>query len=99
LKSASNLGVLAALNQHDNLAQQQIQSIDTMANQFTFVKVPYYKARIIANQNNIDEALNPIETAIDQGAQFYVNNVFENDPLLKMLKMNERFQAMVHPEQ
>ena len=97
-KSASDLGVLAALNQDDELAKRQIRILDKMEHKFKFGEIPYYKARIVANLNNTKEALDLLEAAIDQGAPFYINNVFENDPTLKSLNKNERFQTLINPE-
>ncbi len=97
LSLLSQLGIIAARNGDYAAAQTYIQQIKDLKAPYQFGDVPYNLARIYLHLNQEDTALDLLQDAVDAGAKFYANNVFDQDPDLQTLVSNPRFQKIIHP--
>ncbi|MEL6986551.1 MAG: hypothetical protein AAGK97_01885, partial [Bacteroidota bacterium] len=90
-------GVLAALINKEQIAKDQLKKIKKLNSSYSFGEIPYHLSRIETHLPNEKKALNNLEEAVSKGAKFYINNVFENDPIFNKLKLNPQFQKITHP--
>jgi class 3 adenylate cyclase len=96
-RSHSQVGIIHVILGDTIAAEQQLVELDELNSEFDFGNTPYCKARIILKMGKKDKALTLLRKSVDQGAKFYVNNVFDNDPDLQGLIDDPEFQKIIHP--
>ncbi len=93
----SQIGVIQAKLGSDAKSWETIADLEGLKRAYDYGAVPYAQARIYYQLAEEERALTLLQQAVDEGAKFYTNNVFENDPDLQGLMDNPRFQKIVHP--
>ncbi len=93
----SLLGVLAAKEKNTERALSYSNQILKLKSPFQFGAAPYFRSRIFVHLDQKEQALDLLEEAFSEGAKFYANNFFSQDPVLKDLFKNPRFIRITNP--
>ena len=93
----SQLGIIAIKRGDNDEARTRLSQLQGLVKPYQFGAVPYNMARIHYHLGEEDTALDLLQQAVDEGAKFYTNNVFDQDPDLQGLVTNARFQRITHP--
>jgi class 3 adenylate cyclase len=93
----SQIGVIHAKKGNKDKAESIIAELATMKRPYDYGAVPYHQARIYYHLGDETKALDLLQLAVNQGARFYANNVFDQDSDLQGLVNHQRFQRIIHP--
>ena len=93
----SQIGIIQARMGRVDESKKVIADLAALNAPFQYGTVPYAQARIHQQLGESDKALDLLQQAVDEGAKFYANNVFDQDPDLQGLVDNPRFQEIIHP--
>ena len=97
LRSHSRVGAILAIQGNRDLALKKVEDLEDFRSDFDFGSISYNQARIYLKLGDRQKALALLETSVQEGARFNVNNVFENDPDFIELRDDPKFQRIIHP--
>jgi hypothetical protein len=73
-----------------------IQHLETLRDRYRYGWISYYQAQVYLSIGDVEQALNKLEQAFDEG-MFFMGTTMDQDPDLIPLFDHPRFQKLLHP--